>query len=898
MHLLHANVSLNHHTFVQGIVVRHSTWLARLALCSVLTTASTRTAAQDLPHPRDLFGFNPGDDYQLADYGQMLEYYGQLDAATDRMQMIEIGQSARGKPMYLVIVSGRSNMRNLDRWRSIGERLGRARIEDEEARQLARDGRAVVWIDGGLDDQEYATGQLMPELIYRVAAEESEEMRKIRSNVIALLMPHMNPEASENDVAWYRDHRGTPWETTDPPRLGQPYVGTDNNRDWFMITQPETWAASRIFYHEWYPQIVYNQHQTGPSYTRIFIPPYADPVNPDIHPGVVAGVNMVGAAMASRYAAKHMPGYISRATYSMWWNGGMRLAPYYHNIIGILTETSHSSPTPYYYDTENWPDVVPVRRGEAPRTDGTSIFYPYPWIAPESHFREAIDYMLEASVATLNLAANYKEELLYNFYRMGRDAVEAGEAGSPFAYVVPPDQWDPGGSVELLNVLRRGGVEVHRATRGFQGGGEDFPAGSYVLYAGQAFRPHLMNLLEPQRYPERRRFAGGPPETPYDLAGWTLPMQMGVNVSRIDQPFTANTAAMAEFVPPPVGGLSGGGDYGWALSRRSNASVKAVNRLLAGGERVLWATSRFSDRGTVFDAGTFVIRSGEGTGPVLPELATELGLSFVGLAAAPAVRLREMTLPRVGLYKSWIPADDQGWTLWLLEDYQFPVDTLHDRDLREGDLSAYDAIILPDQAAEDILHGHPPGTMPEDYVGGVGSQGVAALERFVRDGGTLITFDSASDFAIDQFGLPLRNAVVGVSPQAFFIPGSLVRGDIDVTHPLAHGMQPQTAVSFQRSGAFEITGMSKRREGGLVRTPEPPAAAVDVVARYADSGILMSGWAMGEDRYLAGRPAMLRVRHGEGDVVLFAFRPQFRGQPRGTYKLIFNALYAAAIEGW
>ena len=870
--------------------------LTRWLGASCLLVCSAPAIAQDIPHPREVFGFEPGDDYQLADYDQMLDYYQQLDAATDRVRITEIGASALGKPLYLIIVSSEENMRNLERWRSISGRLGRARIDDDEARGLARDGKAVVWIDGGLDDQEYATGQLMPELAYRLAAEDSDEMREIRDNVVMLLMPHMNPDASENDVTWYRTHRGTPWETTDPPRLGQPYVGTDNNRDWFMITQPETWAASRIFYHEWYPQIVYNQHQTGPSHTRIFIPPYADPVNPDIHPGVVAGVNMVGAAMASRYATKRMPGYVSRAIYSMWWNGGMRLAPYYHNMIGILTETSHASPTPYYYDTENWPEFVPMRRGEAPRTDGTSIFYPYPWVAPESHFRDAIDYMLEASIATLNLAANYKDELLYNFYRMGRDGIEEGERGNPYAYVIPSEQWDPGAARALLNVLWRGGVELHRASRPFQAAGREFTAGTYVLYAGQAFRPHLMNLLEPQRYPERRQYPGGPPETPYDLAGWTLPPQMGVEVVRVNEPFATTTTVVEDSLPTPAGNVRASGEYGWALTRRSNQSVRAVNRLLQMGERVAWATSRFSDRSREHESGAFVIRRGDSTEVRLRTLAGDLGITVDGLAAAPAVELRPISLPRVALYKSWIPIDDMGWTLWLLESYGFPVDTIHNSDLQEGDLSQYHAIILPDQAAEEILNGHGPGTMPGEYVGGVAGRGVAQLDAFVRNGGTLIAFDDASDFAIAQLGLPLRNTVRDVPPEVFFIPGSLVHATIDVTHPLAHGMQPQTAVSFQRSRVFEIVELSKRREGGTVRTPDAPVPPVEVIARYARGGLLASGWAMGEDRFLAGRPAMVRVRHGRGTVILFAFRPQFRGQPHGTYKLIFNTLYASTVE--
>lgn len=867
-----------------------------VVVCSLGLVVGPKSSGAQVPSPGEVFGFEPGADYELADYGQMVEYYRRLDAASDRVQMLEIGKSVRGQPMYLLIVSSEENMRELERWRGISERLARARIGEAEARRLAKEGRAVVWIDGGLDDMELATGQLMPVLIHRVATEESDEMRKIRANVVALLMPHMNPEAAANDVPWYRAQRGTPWETTEPPRLGQPYVGTDNNRDWFMITQPETWAASRIFYHVWYPQIVYNHHQTGPAYTRIVIPPYWEPKNPHIHPGVVAGVNMVGAAMAARYAAKGMPGYISRVVYDMWWNGGMRLAPYYHNMIGILTETSHRSPTPYRYDVAQWPEVIATRRGDLPRTDGTSIFYPYPWKGEESHLRDAIAYMAEASVAVLNFAANYREELLFNIWRMGRDAIEAGEKGNPYAYLVPPEQWDGSEAVELLNVLRRGGVEVHRATAAFRAGAREYPAGTYVVYAAQPFRPHLMDLLEPQRYPDRRRYVGGPPEPPYDLSGWTLSLQMGVNVVRVDESFSAATEEITEFVEP-AGRVVGQGRFGWALSRRVNASVKAVNRLLAQGEAVFWATSGFRDGEGSFEAGTFVVQGRGRTEERVRRLARELEVEFVGLGARPAVGLEAVGLPRIGLYKSWVAGNDQGWTLWLLEQYGFPVDTLHNGEVRAGALARYDAIILPDQDPEEILNGHAPGTMPPEYVGGVGAEGVAALDRYVRGGGTLVAFDDASDFVAEQLGLPVRNAVAGVPEEQFFIPGSLIRATIDVNHPLAHGMQREVAASFQRSRALEIVRLSRTLEGGRVETPPPPEPPVEVVARYAEGDLLMSGWALGAERYLAGRPALVRVRHGRGTVVLFAFRPQFRGQPRATYKLIFNALYAATVRG-
>ncbi len=854
-------------------------------------------AAAQVPTPSDVFGFRVGTDYKVADYEQMQEYYRRLDAASDRVQLTEIGRSGTGEPMLLLFISSEQNMRELERWRGTSEQLSRARLTEERARQLARDGRAIVWVDGGMDDQEFAAGQMPPELAYRLATEETSEMQKIRQNVVTLLMPILNPDALKNDVAWYRRNVGTPYETTRPPRLGQPYAGTDNNRDWFMNNQPETRAASRVLYREWYPQIVYNHHQSAPAYARIFIPPFADPVNPDIHPGVTTGVNMVGAAMANRYAAMGMPGYVSRSVYSMWWNGGMRLTPYFHNQIGILTETAHSTPTPRYYDPESFPQTLNVRRGASPRTDSTSIFYPDPWFGTESHLRDGIEYMIEASLATLNLAANYREEFLLNIYRMGRDAIEAGEAGNPFAYVIPPEQWDPGEATNIVNILRYSGVEVHQATESFRAGARDYPVGSYIVYTAQAFRPHVVNLMEPQRYPERQRYPGGPPETPYDLAGWTLPMQTGVTVERINESFTAGTREIEDLAAAPAGRIRGDVSFGYALSHRPNASARAVNRLLADGEHVYWADDEFSAGGASQPAGTFVIEDIGNTRERVEAVARELGLDFVGLSDRPTVDLQPLRLPRVGLYKAWASrVDDQGWTLWLLENYEFPVDTLHDVDIRTGDLAQYDAIVFPNQSAESIFRGNLEGTMPAEFVGGVGAEGTAALKRFVQQGGTLVALDQATDFPIEHFNLPVRNVVEGLAPEDFFIPGSLIRMKVESDHSLAHGMQPEVAASFSQSRAFDTVRLPRGREGGREQTELAPQPAVEVIARYADDELLMSGWAMGEERYLAGRAAMVQARLGNGKVVLFGFRPQFRGQPRGTYKLFFNAIHAATLR--
>ncbi|HSM60027.1 MAG TPA: M14 metallopeptidase family protein [Longimicrobiales bacterium] len=861
--------------------LRPAALVSLLALLPAVPPASAQ-----VPAPRDVFGFDVGEDRRPADYDQMMEYFRRLDGASDRVQMREIGRSARGRPLLLLFISSEDNIRQLDRWRTTSESLSRARIEETEARGLAREGRAVVWVDGGMDDQEFATAQMTPELAYLLVTDEGDEMRKIRDNVVVLLNPVLNPDGVDNDVGWYRENLGTPFETTRPPRLGQPWVGTDNNRDWFMANQPETRAISRVLYHEWYPQIVYNHHQTSPPWARIAIPPYSDPVNPDIHPGVTTGVNLVGTAMANRFAMKRMPGAVARVIYDMWWNGGMRLTPYYHNQIGILTETAHRTPTPRTYDLDDFPETLNVRKGEIPRTDSTSIFYPYPWARTESHIRDAVDYMLEATWATLNLAANYREELLFNIWRMGRDAIEKGSAEAPYAYVIPAEQRDATEARNLVNTLRYSGVEVHRATAPFQAGGTRYAAGDFVLYAAQAFRPHLANLMEPQRYPNRTRYPGGPPEPPYDLSGWTLPMQMGVRVDRVHAAFEASVAPVEDLAPVAAGAVGGGAQWGYALSPTDNGAVIAVNRLLADGETV----------GRSAVDGAFLIERGSGTEERVEALASELGLDFRGLAARPSGDVQPVSLPRVALYKPWHSRmDDQGWTLWMLEQQGFPVDTLHDADIRDGDLSGYDAIVFADIDADFILRGNPPGTMPDAYVGGLGSTGGAALKRFVEAGGTVLGFDKSTAFLIDQLGVPVRNVVEGLPDTDFFIPGSVLRMDVDTTHALARGMPGEAAAFFSRSRAFETIRLARADEGGTEEIPRAPEPLVDVVTRYADHDILMSGWALGEER-LAGRAAMVRARIGAGDVVLFGFRPQHRGQSRGTYKLIFNALYESTVR--
>jgi hypothetical protein len=852
----------------------------------------TAPAAAQVPPPESVFGFAPGADYELADYDQLTRYYRQLSAASDRVTMREIGTTVEGRSMKLLFISSAANLDSLDRWRDISATLARARVEEDRARTLAHQGKAVVWIDAGLHSTERAPGQAMPALAHRMATEESAEMQKIRENAVLLLMPMMNPDGLHVVESWYDRVLGTPYETTRPPWLYHRYAGHDNNRDWFMNNLPETRAVTEVIFNEWYPQIVVNHHQTAPDWARIFIPPFTGPVNPHIHPGVVSGVNQVGTAMGQRFAMKEMPGVISNDIYTMFWNGGMRTAPYFHNQIGILTEIAHATPTPRYYAPDSLPDFV----GDRNPTDGTALFYTDPWTGGTSRFRDAVRYTNTASMGVLDVAADRPTKFLFNMYEMGRDAIEAGESGDPFAYVVPPTQWHPREAHNLINILRQGGVEVQRATAAFEAGGERYPAGSFILPAAQAFRPFLMDLLEPQDYPTRRT-ESGELKTPYDLAGWTLPMQMGVAVDRVDRPFEASLEPVTDSVDVASGQVEGPASYGYLLSHRPNTSMEAVNELLADGEAVYWAGGDDTVGGVAVDSGAVVVEKQSGTAARVASVAETHGLDVQGLAAAPDGPLHRLQQPTVALYKSWVPSMDEGWTRRMLQNYDVPVDTLHDADVREDDLSQYTTIILPHHYSTDVfLNGHEEGTMPEAFTGGLGLEGALALEQYVEEGGTLVAFDGASPFAIDQFGLPVRDRTAGLETSEFFVPGSLIRTAVDTRHPLGYGSPDTVAASFSRSRAFEVMRPDREGEGGREETELPPAPPVEVVARYAEDDLLMSGWANGAQTHIGGAAAMVRVREGDGDVVLFGFRPQFRGQPRGTYKLVLNALHAATID--
>ena len=834
-----------------------------------------------VPRPADIFGFEPGEDYHLADYSQLVTYFEHLATASPRVELVEIGESTLGRPIVVAIIADEATIRDLDRYKEINRKLTFARIPEEEARALAKEGKATVVIENGLHSTETGHAQHSAVLAYELATGESEEIRRIREETIVLLVPAMNPDGQDMVVHWYREHAGEAWELS-LPELYHVYVGHDNNRDWAMVNQRETEAMTRFMYHEWHHQLHYSHHQEAPFPARISIAPFDDPVNQYINRLVTRGVSLMGTYMAKRFEEHEMSGVLSRLQFSMWRADGVRYAGYGHNVVGFHSETAHRSPTPRFYPPEEIPRYFSAASGTSLMSalDSTNVFYHHPCTGGWFSLSDAMDYMMTGSLAALDLAARLKEDWLFNKYRAGRQEIAHGESGGPYAYLLPEDQWDAGEAEELIRILRLHNAEVHRATAPFLADDVQYPAGTQILFAGQAFRPLLRLLLDIQVYPDRRVGEEGTPVPPYDLAGWTFPLAMGVNVVRVDEPFAAEVE-MVGYPPARTGRVVGSGDVGFLLAATENRSFRAVNRLLTEGERV----SRTLEGGTAGEArfrpGAFLVHGGTGTRDRVSTVADEFGVDFIGLDGLPAGPLAELRKPRVGIYKSWTANIDEGWTRWVLQDqYSFVLDTLSDARIRRDDLSGYDAIVLPAQSARSMLEGNAPGTMPDEYVGGLGEAGAAALERYVRAGGRLVALDGAGDFVIQHLDLPVRSLREGLRREEFTIPGSLLRIRIDAEHPLGFGMPTEAAAFF-----VERRGSNSRPYQIL-----DPAKA-EAVAWWGEEDILLSGYELGAADHLSGHPAMVRVSHGEGEVVLIGFRSQFRGYPRGTFKLLFNSLY-------
>jgi hypothetical protein len=884
-----------------------------LLACALL---SVRTQSQEpVTAPRTAFGSAIGDDYFLATYSQLESYWKALDRESERMWLVDIGRTTEGRTQWMAVLSAPENLARLDRYRDIAARLAHADgLTPDAARELAREGKAVVWIDGGLHANEVLGAQQLIELVYQLASASDPETLRILRDVVVLAV-HANPDGHELVANWYM-------RTADPkrrslagvPRLYQKYVGHDNNRDFYLGSQAETRNMNRVLYRDWFPQIVYNHHQTGPRGTVMFAPPFRDPFNYVFDPLIPASIDLVGGAMLARFAAEVKAGVTMRggSTYSTWWNGGLRTTAYFHNQIGLLTEAI-GSPTP---------TAIPfVAERQLPSADLPFPIAPQPW-----PFRRSIDYSITADRAVLDFASRYRETLLYNVYQMGRNAIDRGsrdtwtpsprrveaariDAGSPGGaagafgrifrdprqrdprgYILPADQPDFLTASKFAAALVGNGVTVLRATAGFTVEGRRYPAGSLVVKTAQAFRAHILDMFEPQEHPNDVAYPGGPPVPPYDNAGWTLAFQMGVKFDRVLDGFDGPFTPWAGAAPPPGAVHDIAGEVGYVFSHHQNDAFIAANRLLRAGAELLWPADRSGGGGT----GSMFVAAGGGVRAVLDAAAAELGLELTGVRARPAGAVTRLGPVRTALWDRYGGSIASGWTRWLLERYEFPFEVVYPRQIDDPAFgSRFDVLILPTDAvpAADGFGPYVPDDVAAEYrqQGGAMTWGrtLPRLEQFVRDGGTLILIGRSTEIA-ERLGIGVLSALVETRADGtrtrlprdrHYVPGSVMRAAVDNTLPLGYGFEPEVDVFFDDSPAFRVDAGARARRVAWYPTPAP----------------LRSGWALGQE-YLSGAAAVVDAPLGRGRVLVFGPEITYRAQSHGTFKFLFNAiLYPTAV---
>ena len=877
--------------------------LIRLLLLSLLVAVAAQAQGR-ITSPKEQFGFNIGDDYVLANYTQYVDYLKKLDAESDRMTVEEIGTSSEGRPIYLAIITSPENLKNLARYKEISQRLAHAEgLTEEQARSLAAEGKAVVWIDGGIHATEVLGAQQLIENLYQLVSRTDPETMRFLNDVIVLNCL-VNPDGMELVSDWYmREPEPAKRSTDNIPRLYNKYAGHDDNRDFYMTALSESEAINRVLYRDWFPQIVYNHHQTGPAGAVMFSPPFRDPFNFYYDPLVMTELDEVGAAMHSRFALEGKPGVTSRsgANYSTWWNGGLRTSPYFHNQIGLLTETI-GNPTP---------TAIPfVPEKSLPKND-----LPFP-ITPQPlwHFRQSIDYSITANRAVIDYASRNKDRLLFNIYRMGMNSIERGNRDSwtatprrieqvqaqaardritadrggtiptryfdglrdrasrdPRGYVIPSDQPDFLTATKFVNALIKNGITIQRATASFFMNGKTYSAGSYIVKAAQAFRPHVLDMFEPQDHPDDFPYPGAPPTPPYDSAGWTLAYQMGVKFDRILEGFDGPFEKLQGEVKAPAGRITEVNQpAGYLLTHDQNDSFIAVNRLLNSGEEVYWVKNAFTAKGKAYPAGTHFISAKSTTLAKLQKMARDIGLSFEGTATKPAGEALRLRPRRIGLWDRTGGSVPSGWTRYVLEKFEFPFTVVYGSTIDAGDLAQrFDVLIFADDGVTSA-------TQP--------------LKRFLQEGGTILAIGGSTSLAY-RLELPISDALAQALPDGrvnklpateFYVPGSVLQAKVDNANPLAFGMPERADFFFENSPAFRVPRDAEKK-------------GVKVVAWYDSSTPLRSGWAWGQ-KYLENTAAVVEASVGKGKLFLFGPEILFRSQPHGTYKFLFNGIYYGRAE--
>jgi hypothetical protein len=847
---------------------------------------------QSVTSPKDHFGFDLGSDGKYASWEQEVAYFKKLDAESDRIVTRQIGTSTNGHPFLVITVSAPENLAKAARYQEIAKKLADPRgLTVEQTDALAAEGKVVVLVSFGQHSTEVASSQMGPLLLYRLATSNDERTTTILQNAILVLIPSFNPDGLVMVKEWVDKTAGTPHQGSRTPDLYHPYVGHDNNRDAYMLTQVESKLWAQIAYREWYPQIYKDTHQTGTTGARLFLPPKTDPILPDVDPIIWRESMLIGAGMATMLEAAGVTGVETQVgSYTGWQMPTFHGMTPSRNIVGYHTESASANmiwPMFVHYE-----ELQPEDRGRPQYA--AQMSFPHPWPGGWWRMGDIVKQQEIAVLGTLDTAARHRQMFLSNMALMARRQIAKGSSEAPYGFVVPMHQHDPGTAVKMINTLMEANVEVHRVKERFRSGAYAFEAGDFVIRADQPVRGYILSLLKPYVYPDNEwtRRADGTPLEPKDFASTNLAELMGVEAIPLMTKFTANLELVT--TPPTAGGeITGKGTAGWLLTPTWNDSFRAVTKILKDGGTV----SRLQNPPAPWAPGTFWIpASAKTTAASIQSLSTELSLPFEAVESAPTVASFALKPLRVGLYRRYAGGNaDEGWTRWIFDTWNIPYTRIEASDVQKANLnSRFDVVIIPDDsvralmgssgaAKSEYVNGNQ--AYPPQYRQGLGDTGVEALKKFALAGGTLVFLGGASDLATEKFDIPVADVVANLKSKQFYSPGSMLKVNFDTSQPLSYGMPAQGVVMFDHAPAFEVQS-SLKNEG--IATP----------ARYTESRILSSGWLDGE-AHIANKAAMLDVGYGKGRLALIGFGAQRRAETHGTFKVLFNAMYlngARAVE--
>ncbi len=832
--------------------------------------------------PEKYFGFRMGEDKKLIGWDEIVSYFNYVDKNSDRVIVEELGKTTLGKPFIVAVASSEKNIKNIQGLKSIQRKLAKPYdIDEKEAKNLIRDGKVFVLITMNIHSTEIASSQESVELIYEFATRNDDEMKNILNNCVILLIPSLNPDGQQMVVDWYKKYVGTKYEASPMPWLYHYYAGHDNNRDFHFFSLVESRLTAKVLYHDWFPQVVYDQHQMGSNGPRFFVPPYSDPVNPNVLPEIMALTNLFGKYIVFDMIQKGYKGVVTGGRFNAYFQGTMSKTPLWHNRVGILSEAaSVRIATPIYLPYGSIGGL-----GDEIPDNSLSNNNLYPFEEGWWRLRDIIDYEKTATYAILSFSANNREKILWTFYSANKKSIEKGLNEPPFAYLIDLDsQHDPNSAVELVRRLQIAGVDVYKAKKSFTVKNVNFSSNTLIIPLAQPCRGYIKDLMEVQNYPDIRLYPDGPPKRPYDVTAWTLPLQMGVDVFELNEKI--------EIPMEKIGGISqyastiefgrskilGSGDY-LAFERRFINSYRLVNLLLKEGIKVFYVDEDVSDL-----RGNFVVKNGKVTMDKIISLSKDLGIEIKAVDNLGKATLIEVKKKKIGIYQPWITSMDEGWTRLVLDSFYFDYKILHNQDIKDKKtFDELDVLILPSMRAEAIVEGRTFGEqrgigvpqVPEEYRGGIGKEGVENIKEFLRNGGFLIAFGEASDFVIEQIGVPVRNVLKNTNIKEFFAPGTIVNLKInDKNNPITFGFRDYVPAYMINPIAFSTSVYADK---------------VSVIATFDENNILLSGYLNGSDK-IKGKIALCEVPYEKGRILMFAFRPQHRSQTWATFKFIFNAL--------